>query len=241
MKRVIMGLLWIILVANYCLSQVSFEISLDTEEDCVLENAAKDEYGNIVMIGNIGSFIEQNYDAFILKVSPDGSYITKCFDRKDTISYFTTIDCLNDGNYFITGSYSIDGNCSERDRLWVAIIDSELNIVIDKSYQIRENYIGFGAIACSLIDIEGNIVLTAAAFNEEPDEKTYFGDFAFYKFNEQGDTLLSKYYHYIWDELSWELRQMPGSDNMMLIERSTHYNNIRGFKIINSIFHKVLS
>jgi len=38
--------------------------------------------------------------------------------------------------------------------------------------------------------------------------------------------LLSKYYHYIWDELSWELRQMPGSDNMMLIERSTHYNNI---------------
>jgi len=174
MKSALIEILLIILLANNCFSQTSFEIGLDTEEDCILDNAANDDYGNIVMIGHIGSFIGLDYDAFILKVRPDGSYITKSFDRLDTISYFTTIDVLNNGNYFITGSYSIDGNCSERDRLWVAIIDSELNIVTERSYLIRENYVGFGAIACSLIDIEGNIVLTAAAFNEEPDEKTYF-------------------------------------------------------------------
>ena len=175
------------------------------------------------MVGDIGLYVGLDYDAFVLKVNPDGSFITKRFDLQDTVSLFSTICILNNGNYFIMGSYSSEGNYFERDDLWIVILDPELNVVSEKTFKVRYPYIGIGATACTLIDNAGNIILTAMA-GEDSKEKTIFADFAFYKFNQQGDTLLSKYYHYIWDEWPYDLRQMPNSDNLILIEKSTHYN-----------------
>jgi len=222
MKRILSILLFIILIVKLCIGQTSFEFGINTEDNCIVSKAAKDNAGNIVIVGIIGSITEHDYDAFILKVRPDGSYDSERFNRKDTISYFSTIDVLSNGEYFITGSYSIEGNYNERDRLWVVLLDSEFNLISEKTFLVRQDYIGFTAMACTIIDNEENIVLATGVIEEETKEKTNFIDFAFYKFDQQGDTLLSKYYHYIYDQLPWELRQMPGSDNMMLIEQTTN-------------------
>ncbi len=207
-----------------CLSQDSFEIALETDEDCIVWEAAKDNNGSFIGVGIIGTFIGQNYDAFLLKVDAYGNYSTKRFCMYDTICMFSTINVLSDGNYFVIGSYSIENNAQKRDHLWIVILDQELNLLSEKSYKIKEPYVGYGTSACSLIDNDGNIVLAAIAGEEDSKEKTIFADFVFYKFNQLGDTLLSKYYHYIFDEWPYELRHMHNSDNIMLIEKSTHYN-----------------
>lgn len=225
MKNIFLFFLFLFGLNYVCFSQLSFEIALDTDEDCKVWDANIDNLGNINLVGDIGPFIGLDFDAYVLKVYPDGSLAEKRFDLQDTLSLFSTIEVLNNGNYFIIGSYNLEGNYYERDHLWVIILDQELSLLSEKSYMIKEPYVGYGTTACSLIDNDGNIVLAAIALEEESEEKTAFADFVFYKFNQLGDTLLSKYYHYIWDEWSYELRQMPSSDNIMLIERSTHYNN----------------
>ena len=224
MKKIILYSLCFFGFAQTCLSQVSFEIALNTDDDAKVWAAAIDNDGCVVLVGDIGPFIGLDFDGFVLKVNPDGSFIEQRFDLQDTLSLFSTIEVLSNGNYFIIGSYSTEVNYYERDYLWIVILDQELNILSEKSYMINESYVGYGTTACSIIDNDGNIVLAAIAGEEDSEEKTIFADFVFYKFNQQGDTLLSKYYHYIFDEWPYELRQMPNSNNIMLIERSTHYN-----------------
>lgn len=211
-------LICIFSIIGYVHSQESFEFCIDTEEDSKVWEAAVDDGGNVVLVGNIGDFIGLDFDALVIKVYPDGHYITKRFDMQDTVSLFTSIKYLNNGHYFITGCFSPEGNYYSRNYLWIVILDQDLNIVSEKSYKVRDPYISISTNAQSLVDNEGNIVLATSVLQD-------FSDFAFYKFNPQGDTLISKYYSYIWDELPYELRQMPGSDNMMLVERSTHYSN----------------
>jgi len=225
MKRTLNGLMFIILMVKLCTGQTSFEIGINTDDDCIVSEAAMDQNGNCILVGGIGSYIGLKYDAYVLSIGTNGRYRSERFIKKDTVGVFSTVDVLSNGNYFITGSFNCIGNSLERDHLWVVILDSDLNIISENIFLIKEGYVCFAAVACTLIDNEENIVLATGVGEVEKSEKTNFIDFAFYKFDQQGDTLLSKYYHDIWDELSWELRQMPGSDNMMLIERSTNIGN----------------
>ncbi|MCK9271709.1 MAG: T9SS type A sorting domain-containing protein [Bacteroidales bacterium] len=215
----------IVLMINHTLKgQESFEIFIDSQEDCFLQHANSDDQGNIILVGGIGGF-NFDYDAFIMKVYPNGEFITNRFDLGDTVSIFSTIDILDNGNYFVTGCYNTETVQSNRDHLWVAILDEDLNLVDQKSYLIREPYVGFAANAYSIIDNEGNVVVTTSGINPDSEAKVQFTDFAFYKFNQNGDTLLSRYYSFIHDEFPLNLTKMPGSDNLMLIERCTVYNN----------------
>ena len=138
MKKIFILLLFTSGLTVTCLSQASFEIRLDTEEDCIVWEAAKDNNGNVILVGLIGPYINHDVDAFIVKVYHDGRYITKRFELQDTLSVYSTIDVLDNGDYFIIGSYSIMGNHLERDHLWITILDQELNLILDKSYQIKE-------------------------------------------------------------------------------------------------------
>jgi hypothetical protein len=205
-------------IIGYVQSQESFEFCIDTEEDSKVWKATVDDGGNLVLVGNIGDFVGLDFDALVVKVYPDGHYITKRFDMQDTVSLFTSIEYLNNGHYLITGCFSPDGDYYSRNYLWIVILDQNLNLVSEKSYKVPDPYLSISTNAQSLVDNEGNIVLATGVLHD-------FSDFAFYKFNPQGDTLISKYYSYIWDELPYELRQMPGSDNMMLVEKATHYYN----------------
>lgn len=233
LKYILLSIIFItILKDTQC--QLSFEISLDNEEDCILWQSKSDVYGNIILVGLIGTYSNSDYDAFIMKVTPEGQYTIRRFDLTDTLSLFSSIDILYNDYYLITGSYSIQGNSFERDHFWVVILDQDLNTVSQQTYLIKEPYIGYGTPACSLIDNDGNIVITAIALNEDTTIKTTFGDFVFYKLNQVGDTLLSKYYSYIFNELPYELRKIPGSNNLMLIEKSTHYNGHEELMFLDS-------
>lgn len=180
---------------------------------------------NIILVGGIGPSDTDDYDALVVKVYPDGEFISRRFDLMDTLSVFSTVDILDNGNYFITGSYSTEAQYLLRDHLWVIILNQDLNLISYKSYLVKKPYVGYGTSCCSVVDNEGNVVLTTLVVNEDTEQKTAFTDFGFYKFNQLGDTLLSCYYSYIFDEIPFELTKMPNSNNLMLIERATMYNN----------------
>jgi hypothetical protein len=225
MKRLLLGIVLINVSVIFCIGQNSFEFGIESEEDCVVWHSSSDNDGNVVLVGNIGTYSGSDVDAYILKVFVDGSNISKRFDRQDTVSIFNTVEILDNGQYFLIGTYSIVSNYYERDHLWILILDEDLNIVTEKSYLVREPYVGFITSSCTLITEDDEIVFTCGALEEDKNGKTLFSDFAFYKFTEQGDTLVSKYYSYIYNEIPLVLMQMPNSANMMLIEYSTHYNN----------------
>lgn len=205
--------------------QVSFEIFLDSEEENKFYNGNSDDSGNIILVGDIGSYETYDFDGSMIRISPDGDYITKRFDLQDTVSFIGSIEFFEDGNIFIIGAYGEPTNAWEFDHLWIVMLDKELNMIERKSYKVKEPYVGYGATMRSLIDNDGNVVVTTSILNQEIGTKTMFADFGFYKFNQSGDTLLSRYYAYMWNEIPYQLMKIPGSDNLMLIERSTNSNN----------------
>jgi hypothetical protein len=116
-------------------AKAPFEFCIDTEDDSKVWEAAVDDAGNVILVGNIGDFIELDYDGLVVRVHPDGTYITKRFDMQDTVSLFTTIKYLNNGHYFITGCFSPDGDYYSRNYFWIVILDQNLNIITEKSYK----------------------------------------------------------------------------------------------------------
>ncbi len=225
MDKIAKLIIFLLIVFGKTYGQHSFEISIDTDESCTLINADKDSNGNIIIVGYIGPFYSGDKDGIIIKVSNDGSYNSKRFGLADTICTFNSINVLENGNYFVMGAMNTDTSHTYKNYLWVALLDQNLNKLFQKSYQIKEPYLHFSTIFCTLINRDGDIILATSALKEDTVEKTNFADFAFYKLNQQGDTLLSQYYQYIFDEGCWDIRQMPESDNIMVIERSTHYNS----------------
>lgn len=206
-------------------SQHSFEFGIDTDEYCDIMNADTDADGNVIMVGFIGSPTIDDKDAYILTVYSDGSYNEKRFALTDTIGVFSNIKVLENGNYFISGTMNADSTHDFRNELWVVILDPEYNILINKAYAIDEAYSYLAYLAKISFDNSGNIIITTSVIEKESESKTQFTDFVFYKLNQSGDTLMSRYYSYIFDEYPFELVRMPNSDNLMIIERSINIYN----------------
>ncbi|MCD4665714.1 MAG: hypothetical protein K8R68_10640, partial [Bacteroidales bacterium] len=59
--------------------QNSFEIFIDSDEDEVINDGVEDNNGNIILVGKIGDRIIWEFDALVVKVFPDGEYISRRF------------------------------------------------------------------------------------------------------------------------------------------------------------------
>ncbi len=237
LKRQLLLITFILFLKLLGFGQTSFEFLIDTEEDSKFWNAASDEKGNIILAGNIGSYIGFDFDALVMKISPTGEYISHRFDRQDTVSGFDCVEILDNGNYILMGSHSTDGlGYLERKYVWVCILDTNLNLISEKSFDIKDGYQGFGTPGKSIVDNAGNIIFASKPLIMDK-EKNLFVDFGFYKFNQEGDTLLSKYYHFIWDELPFDWLKVPESNELILLERATTYNNSEEIMLLDTDFN----
>jgi hypothetical protein len=93
MKIVLLTVLYIF-IGMAVFSQHSYEFTYQTSEDEELFEGIQDTEGNFVLCGRIGSYMYQ-YNPLIVKVSPDGEFITKRFFSSDTLGYFTLATHLN--------------------------------------------------------------------------------------------------------------------------------------------------
>ncbi|OFY13042.1 MAG: hypothetical protein A2X11_09575 [Bacteroidetes bacterium GWE2_42_24] len=196
-------------------AQSSFEISYATEKDEYFNDGMVDQQGNIILTGQIGNYTLLDHDGIIMKIYPDGSYIVRRIEHQDTIGGFSSVTLLNNGNYFVTGSMSLTGEPYYNDHLSITIFDTALHIISEKTFLINSQYTFLGVNAQSILDNDGNIAIAGMACRDE--NGTMLGDFCFFKLTQDGDTLLSRYYHTWYEAEPYTLRKMPGSDNLMLI------------------------
>jgi hypothetical protein len=219
MKR-ITGILLAVLSCLLIKAQNSYEITYSTGDHEVLLFGEMDLSGNTVFVGYKGTYAGKIWDAFIMKVYPDGTYIAKQFEEEGRQSTFGAIEVLDNGNYLAIGAYTYTGNYQSRENLWVVTLDADLEIVDEKSYLIHPDYLGFSSGWQKIVDNEGNIALAGVAYREVPppyaSPKT---DFVMFKLNQSGDTLISHYHQRLLPARTYCLRKIPGSGNLMLLGR----------------------
>lgn len=198
------------------ISQNSFEIFIESDEDEGINSAIEDSNGNYILVGGIGDRIIWKFDALVIKIAPDGSFITRRFERSDTVSYLTEVILLDDGNYMAFGAYSPIGDFDAKDHLWIIKLDSELNTIFEKSFLANGFYHSIGA-SHAIIDEGDNIIIAGGAYYYDPPNTYAFSDIVLIRLNQNGDTLLTKYHHHQFSQYVLEFIQIPNSNDYIII------------------------
>lgn len=232
MKHYVLLLVACLLLFNGSYPQSSFEIIIDTDEDYSLKQSKIDSYGSGLVTGSIWTLGTTVTDAVVFKISPEGDYQMKRFDYGDTLCLLNTVNILNNGNYFLTGHLSLEGNTNMRKKLWCLILDSDLNVLVEKTYNIRQPYISFSSFQNTMVDNTGRINLSQSVL-----DSTNRRDLLFYKFSQSADTILSQCYQFPLNEYSYDFTTIPESDNYMLIEASSIYNGHPEVMILDTNFN----
>lgn len=203
-------------------NQTSFTIHIGTELSDFIRSADNDVTGNTVFVGisSSASLSQQAYSR-IIKVYPDGSYISRSIVLPDTSLVMSYIKVTSDGNYFVVAQKNKYPNPDiEASLTEIQIYDTALTLLNRKSYALPESDKAYKEIGseCSMVeDNDGNLILaTALSYYEGP---AFRRDFIFYKFNLQGDTLVSKVYETWYDALPFRLTKVPNSNELMLISQ----------------------
>jgi len=226
---------------NHLFAQNSFEISYQTLDDELLTDGILDNSGSVVIIGSIGDFLEANYDGIVFKVFPDGDYIYRRVVKQDTSCQFGSITLLDNGNYMIFGRYAVGDTLEIKDRMLVLILNPDLETVMEKTYRLNNDfYVLYGMENNTLLDADRNIVyangrLTPRGGND------YNTDYYFMRFNQQGDTLLTRGYE-SWPNVTvGSLRMVPDSDTLMVIGRGYNQNGYQEMLLLDHDFNIIES
>lgn len=218
MKKIIILLLcfWIIPV----IGQNSFEFTFGTADDESLCSAVEDFTGNVILVGKIGNRINDDYDPIIIKVSPGGEYFAKRLLRPDTNGYFQTITLLLDSTYLVTGIFCDNRSFSNPDHLWVCKMDTDLNIIFEKSYQLVDGIDYFSvAMEYSIVDNNGNIVVVGGKSYEQ------FTDMCMVKLNQEGDTLMTRTHHFQYEQRITNFTTIPESNDYLGVAGNINFHN----------------
>ncbi len=219
------------------ISQNSFEIFIESEEDEVINSAIEDNNGNYILVGGVGDRIIWEFDALAIKVTSDGNYITRRFEMGDTVSFLTEVILLDDGNYMAFGSYSTLGDFDAMDHYWIIKLDPELNTIFEKTFLVNSFY--HNCAAGHSIIVNNNITVVGLASFLDPPNPTAFRDLMFVKINQDGDTLLTKYHHNQFSQYPLELMQVPNSNDYILIMQG-EFNSISSSALnirLDSVFN----
>jgi len=217
----------------HAFAQHSFEFLHHTPYDNVVGNGAVDHEGNAILVGQIGEYYTGLLDGFVMKVYPDGSYVTKQFELPEFNSSLSAIVVLDNGNYMVLGSKGVSDNLFYRNYFWVIILNQELEVVSEKSYEINDYYTGVTATMKAILDNEGNVAVVGLV-NEKINEVQYFTDYLLCKLTQEGDTLLSRYYQYPFSQMPYELMQIPESNELMLLGFRITTNAIQSLIILDA-------
>jgi len=226
---------------NHLFAQNSFEIGYQTLDDELLTDGILDNSGCVVMTGSIGDFLERNYDGIVFKVFPDGEYIYRRLVRQDTSCQFGSIILLDNGNYMIFGRYAVGDTLEIKDRMLVLILNPDLETVMEKTYRLNNDfYVLYGMGNNTLVDADRNIVyanerLTPRGGND------YNTDYYFMRFNQQGDTLLTRGYE-SWPNVTiGSLRMVPDTDTLMVIGRGYNHSGYQELLFLDHEFNIIES
>jgi hypothetical protein len=211
-------------IVNESKAQYSFQLDFATDKFELLYGGQVDSVGNAILVGARGIGTPDTSEAWVVKVKPDGRWISRFYKKQDTASYIATVTILNNGNYFMTGAWKTV-NAQYFDHFWIVITDTALNVLTEKSFDVANGYEQFDEQKTVLTN-SGDVVVACNMGKWNGFRIKY--DYFLMKFNSEGDTLLSRLYPTgmdIFDSSPFCWRRMPNSNSLMLIGRCFNKSN----------------
>jgi hypothetical protein len=195
--------------------QHSFEFTYQTTDDEELFDGIQDSEGNFVLCGLIGNYM-QDYNPLVVKIFPEGNYISRRFISTYTLGYFNLVTQTPDGNYLFFGVYSTS-DFRINNYLWVVKTDADLNTIFEKSFYIEDSLYQDCFLNSLYCDTDSTCVV--AGIRRFKDPVTNFSDLWMIKFNIEGDTLMTKSPQHISWTSQWaqELTTIPATGEYMVI------------------------
>lgn len=205
-------------------SQESFRVEWEIDDYARPKSAIKSSNGNTLIIGQINLQNNNDFDAFIFKMLPNGDYsYIRTSAPPDTSTIYRDIIQLNNGNFFVIGvnGASNYNNSDEQYKLVTAIFDENLNLISEKKYNYDYTYKSIGSVKI-LHEENGNILLAASAVRFSGSPSNYI-DLGLFRFTPEGDTIETKFYHYERNVYIYDFKKIPESDNYLILEFTTQW------------------
>jgi hypothetical protein len=196
-------------------AQSSFQIHIGSSLYDYLVAADNDRFGNTILAGTVRN--QNGYspnEGLLVKVHANGAFSQKLISPADTGMSFLTVKVLENGNYLAISDSKVYSEPPVY-TMGVFIFDTAMNIIVQKSYVIPDGYLKFDGYCSMVEDNDGNLVLAASLAYKQG--STIFEDIVIYKFNQHGDTLVSKVYETWWGAGILSLSKVPNSDQLMII------------------------
>lgn len=155
----------------------------------------------------------------------NGNYIDKMFCSTFPNSSFITSLGLGDGNVFVAAVCGVSENMYEK--LWVAVLNPDLNILTENYLEFDEPYISFGSSAQTLMNNNDDIVLVTKVTDSIPSNTIIEYDFVFYELDGSCNLLKQSYlenpsYH---SEIS-DFIKVPNSDYYAMFSDGMHVSGV---------------
>ena len=128
-----------------------------------------------------------------LCIDENGNYVDKTFYGTFYKSSFITSLGLGDGNVFVAALCDDSDVDNMYEKLWVAVLDHDLNIVAENYMETKEPYISYGSSAQMLMNDNNEIVLVTKVTDSIPAQSIIEYDFVFYKFDGNCNLLNQSY------------------------------------------------
>ena len=192
MKRTVTLLLFVLL-AIMAKSQ-QWKIQYYGEEGFRYILTAGDNSGDYeYFVGNRHDDKSGDVKGFALCAYENGCYIDRCFGQDGRKTWLNMVFGLDDGNAFVAGMCSDNDTADMYDKLWVAILNNELEIVKENYINIEYPYLKYLNTAHILRNNNNEIVLLSRVADDHSDQSGFSNDYVFYLFDDECNMLKCSY------------------------------------------------
>lgn len=213
------------LMSFNALSQ-TWEILYPTHKSYSLTGGDYNLNGNFIVGRSSEGSNNLENSAFAMFIGNNGDYHTADFPMKSGQGDFKSALCLDDGNVFVAGRKSSNGQSYDYDSLWIVIMNQNLEIMEEHTYALDTPYISIDRI-CVNKGNNGEIFVAANA--KRYDQSTGYNklDSAIFIFDNQGNIIDYEYFPLsgIYQNAKpSDITVMPGTNNYMLFGSGANPN-----------------
>lgn len=221
--KVILHILFVYFFTQSVYTQESFRFEWEIEDNIHPIEGFVDTDGNTIVVGYINK-IEQNYDSdgFIFKMTPEGSFEYYRYPfSPDSNLFFEEVIQLDNGNYFVIGSYGPKSFTDPDETLMTLVFDTNLNLLMEQEYCLPDTC-KLIADPKAIIEEDGTIIMAAITKSIGYPTNSCL-DLAFYQFSQDGVILNNNFVHYPFNVNKInDLDKIPDSPNYLLIEQAIY-------------------
>ena len=205
----------LLLFGSFSLFAQQWEINIELNDILgILQDGCTNEKNEVICVGYYEAY------AFAVIIAEDGTYTSKTYMEEGKTSEFTSILMLDNDHYLVTGLLSNVG--SSENFFWIAIIDSNLNILHSTYKEQRDGFGNFGGgKAC--VDTDGTIIVSAFELKVENELNRRVG--VLMRVTPGGDIINCQYLYreypdplfYFHSFLVRDLMMVPSTGEMMVL------------------------